>query len=194
MAKPYDQVVFVISNVLGTLFANYGGGRHIYYIQPVDQLVKVLHIAYVAQPFGAVAGALGKASVAGLTLRIAGPNTFWRKWFLYVSIFILFALTVTDITLKYVQCTPVNANWDIRIPPTQKHCWNPHIAPNVSIANSCKYRLVTFCFEQSLTWDAAWGTFMDFVLAFLPCTIIWNLKLDLKTKISLAGFLGVGLL
>jgi hypothetical protein len=146
------------------------------YIVPLSQLTKVMRYAVIAQPFGAVACAVAKTSVAGLTLRIAGPNTFWRKWILYVGIFILWVMTVLDISLKFAQCKPVSANWDVEILPTDKHCWNPSVSTNVSIANS------------------AFGTAMDFTLALLPCTIVWNLKVDLKTKLALMFLLSLGVL
>jgi hypothetical protein len=37
-------------------------------------------------------------------------------------------------------------------------------------------------------------TFVDFVLAFMPLTLIWGLKLDLKKKIGLAILLCCGAL
>jgi hypothetical protein len=132
--------------------------------------------AVIAQPFGAVACAVAKTSVAGLTLRIAGPNTVWRKWILYISIFILWAFTVVDISLKFAQCNPVRANWDVEILPTEKQCWNPSISANVSVAN------------------ASFGTAVDFLLALLPCTIVWGLKVDMKTKLGLMAFLSLGVL
>lgn len=35
-------------------------------------------------------------------------------------------------------------------------------------------------------------TFVDFVLAVMPVTLIWKLQLDLKKKIGLAILLGCG--
>lgn len=153
-----------------------GGSKHVYYITPPSQLTKVMRWAVIAQPFGAVACAAAKTSVAGLTLRIAGPNAFWRRWVLYIGVFILWAFTVADVSLKFAQCKPVRANWDVEILPTDKHCWNPSLSANVSITN------------------ASIGTAMDFILALLPCTIVWNLKVDLKTKLVLMAFLSLGVL
>ncbi|KAF2706178.1 hypothetical protein K504DRAFT_493354 [Pleomassaria siparia CBS 279.74] len=172
----FSFVCFLTANILGTIIINLGGSRHIFYIQPNDQLVKILKLSIIAQPVRATAVAVGKLSIAGLTLRIISFATFWRKWFLYVCISILISLTIVDCTLKFVQCVPVRAVWDITIPPLDKTCWNPKISNNVSIAN------------------AAFGTFIDFVLAIVPCTFIWNLQLDKKTKIGLCAFLSIGIL
>lgn len=35
--------------------------------------------------------------------------------------------------------------------------------------------------------------FVDFVLAFLPVTLIWKLQLDVKKKVGLAILLGCGI-
>lgn len=169
-------MLFILTNVFGTLYVQDGGSRHVFYILPLSQLTKVMRWAVIAQPFGVFACAVAKTSVAGLTLRIAGPNTFWRKWILYIGIAILWVFTFLDVAFKFAQCKPVQANWDVEIPPFEKHCWKPTVSANVSIAN------------------ASFGTAMDFILALLPCTIVWNLKVDMKTKMGLIAFLSVGVL
>lgn len=169
-------VLFLLTNIFGTLYVHAGGSKHVYYIQPLSQLTTILRWSSIAQPFGAAACAAAKSSVAGLTLRIAGPNIKYRKWFLFVGVFLLWALFIVDVSLKFAQCDPVRANWDVEIPPSEKSCWDPRISANVTIANG------------------AFGTFMDFVLALLPCTIIYNLKMDNKTKLSLMLLLSLGVL
>lgn len=170
----FAYVLLILADVFGTLYVQAGGTKHVFYISPPSQLTEVLRWSAIAQPFGVLTPAVAKSSIAGLTLRIAGPNTFWRKWILYIGIAILWIFSIIDIALKYAQCSPVRANWDVEIPPFEKHCWKPSVSANVSIAN------------------ASWGTAMDFVLALLPCTIVWNLKVNMKTKMGLIAFLSVG--
>lgn len=40
----------------------------------------------------------------------------------------------------------------------------------------------------------AYGTFMDFVLALMPITIVWNLKMSLKKKVGVCLLLGLGVM
>lgn len=171
----FAYILFILTVIFGTLYVEAGGARHIFYIAPLSQLTKVMRYAVIAQPFGAVACTVSKTSVAGLTLRIAGPNTFWRKWILYIGISIAWALTIVDVALKFAQCKPVRAAWDVEMLPTEKQCWNPSVSADMSIANS------------------SFGAVMDFVLALIPCTIVWNLKVAMKTKLGLMAFLSLGI-
>ncbi len=40
----------------------------------------------------------------------------------------------------------------------------------------------------------AYNTFLDFALALLPISVVWNLQLSQRKKVGLYGILGVGLL
>lgn len=55
-------------------------------------------------------------------------------------------------------------------------CMNPAVIPDASIAHS------------AVSFTADW------ILGLLPITLIWNLQMNQRTKISLAAILAVGLL
>ncbi|TVY88369.1 hypothetical protein LAWI1_G008055 [Lachnellula willkommii] len=67
--------------VFVTKLALIGGARHVYYLTK-EEIPNAAKWSWISQPWGVFLFAPGKAAVAFLILRIMGPNTFWRKWFL----------------------------------------------------------------------------------------------------------------
>ena len=106
-----------------------GGARHLYYLKP-DQIIEVLKYNFLSQPFGAMASMSGKCSVAFLVLRLIGPNTFWRKWCLYVNVGVYTVITVISIIVTFVQCRPSRALWE---PVAGAKCWDPKISADITI-------------------------------------------------------------
>ena len=113
-----------------------GGARHIYYLNPV-QLEIILRYFTINQPFAIMSSAFGKASVAILILRIIGPNTFWRKWFLYINLGLYMLISALCSIFAFVRCSPVRALWEVQLLPTAK-CWSNTSWIGVSIFQSCK--------------------------------------------------------
>lgn len=166
-------ILFILVLVISTLEIMNGGARHIYYLNPV-QLEIILKYFTINQPFAIMSSAFGKASVAILILRIIGPNTFWRKWFLYINLGLYMLISALCSIFAFVRCSPVRALWEVQLLATAK-CWSNTAWIGVSI------------------FQSSYGAFMDFALALLPITIVWNLKLDMKRKIGLCLLLGTGI-
>lgn len=114
----------------------HGGARHLYYLEP-QNLVLVLKYNFSSQPFGAMAATVGKCSVAFLLLRILGPNTVWRKRFLYLQLVIYMAITIMNIIVTFAQCSPPRALWE-RVPGSK--CWNPDVVVDITILQSGRHR------------------------------------------------------
>ena len=141
-----------------------------------------------------MAAASGKTSVGFMVMRVTGPNTLWRKWFLYISVGLYIGISIVASTLVFVQCSPARALWDFSLAAMAK-CWKPMIAANVIILQSGMESLSTPPPSVlTLTCGAAYGTFLDFALALLPITIVYNLKLNLRKRIGLCILLGLGVL
>jgi hypothetical protein len=150
-----------------------GGTRHVYYLTP-EEAAYVIKLNYIAQPFGIVAVGLGKVAVALLILRIVGNTSIWRKRFLWVLIVLTGVFTILTAIFTFVQCKTPAALWTPALQATTD-CWDPSVQSNFSI------------------FASAWNCFVDFVLALMPCTIIWGLKMSTRKKISLGALLGLGI-
>ena len=76
-----------------------------------------------------------KASISLLLLKIIGPNTTWRKWFLWGNMGVFFLLSVLASLFNYVQCNPPRALWE-HVPGAI--CWKSTVQPDFAIFVSCK--------------------------------------------------------
>lgn len=47
---------------------------------------------------------------------------------------------------------------------------------------------------MKLTFQPAYSSFSDVVLAIFPVTVLWNLQMERRIKISLAFVMGLGIL
>ncbi len=75
--------------------------------------------------------------------------------------------------ISFAQCNPPRALWEI-VPGAV--CWDPSIQADWAVFGS------------------AYSSFLDFVLALVPVTIVWDLKMSLQKKIGLCLLLGFGVL
>lgn len=128
------KILYVVSVSISTVDVLSGSARHLYYLR-TDEIVDVLKYNWISQPFGVMASAFGKASVAFLVLRIIGPNTVWRKWFVYANVALYMLVSISSCIIIFVQCTPSRALWE---PVVEARCWNPTINANYSVFQSGK--------------------------------------------------------
>jgi hypothetical protein len=77
--------------------------------------------------------------------------------------------------LVLFQCSPVSFFWD-QYKGIKGSCINPAAVPAASIAHS----VISFT--------------ADWILGLLPIVLLWDLKMDTRTKVSVAGLLSLGLL
>ncbi|MCJ1249123.1 hypothetical protein MMC30_006346 [Trapelia coarctata] len=165
-------ILYVIGVSLSTVDVANGSTRHIYYLNH-DQIKSVLRYMWIVQPFGIMASAFGKTSVAFLTLRLMGPHVVWRKWILYTNMVLYMLGSIVSCVITLVQCSPVQALWETG---RGSHCWDPKIAADVGI------------------FLTAYSAFIDFSLALIPVTILWSLKVSPKKKLGLSLLLSLGVL
>jgi hypothetical protein len=91
------------------------------------------------------------------------------------------------VIITFVQCSPPRALWD-KVPGAK--CWNPKVVADFTVAQSGKFLAPSN--DSGFDHSVAFGTWMDFLLATVPCTIIWTLTLSTKTKIGLCILLSLG--
>ena len=160
-------------SVTRTLYSIEGFARHIQFLTQ-DQQIYASKLAWISLGVAIAAHSTGRISVALLIYRIQGPCT-WRSRLL---IFIIgsVALTATGAFLfDFLQCSPPRALWDkYLVEKGNAHC------PNDFFVGS---------FFQGF---ASYWCAMDFVLAGLPVTILWNLQMPRRKKIIIGSLLGLG--
>lgn len=105
------------------IYANHGGTRHVFYLQPEAQ-VTALKINWISQTFCVLGLAFGKISVGFLIMRIGLPDRKLRMllYFCVISQFVLFSLAIVFV---YAQCRPVTKLWNFL--ELDGECWNPQI-------------------------------------------------------------------
>ena len=160
--------------VAGTEMALAGGCRHVYYLVRKGgpmAIVEAARLFYIAQPFALMGVVMGRVSVGLLLLRILGQSKV-RRIVIWSCIGSTFVFGVLNSILLFVACRPSDANWNPFIKGAV--CWDPTIVTKVTIAFS------------------AWNVFIDFVLALLPASIFWHLKLSLDKRVGLILLLSGG--
>ncbi|OTA61649.1 hypothetical protein K449DRAFT_465713 [Hypoxylon sp. EC38] len=170
-ARGWDDIFMIITWILfavATVFIGVigakGGARHIYYLDHA-QAIYMTELNWIIQPFVIMALGTGKIAVCILFLRIFGSTSKWRTrtiWFLMILPSILTILTVI---FTFAQCKEAAALWDSDVRKAT-YCWEPHVQSDFSIST------------QSVNCA------VDFILAFLPLTFIWNLRLSLRKKVA----------
>ncbi|KAJ0382712.1 hypothetical protein COL922a_011975, partial [Colletotrichum nupharicola] len=91
----------------------YGGGRHIQYIEPKENVVIGLHYNFVTQPLCLIALCLAKVSVGLFLLRVS-PSTRMRYVIMGTIVFTILSATGNFFTV-FFQCRPLAYAWDTSI-------------------------------------------------------------------------------
>jgi hypothetical protein len=169
-------ILAIVTNIVTTLAVHYGVGRHALYLTD-DQRVNAVYMIWLAVPFSPGSAAFGKVSIALLLMRIMNRNRF-REAFLWVLIFLLFAVNLVLIIITFAQCQPVTFLWQ-RVsssPPPGGSCWDPSIQRNYGY------------------FQGAFSAWSDLVLALFPIFIMWNVQIPLKVKAGIVVLMSLGIL
>lgn len=134
-------MVFIGAIAVTSVYATNGGCRHIFYLEPA-QVVETVKLNFVAQAFGITAPTLGKLSVGVLMVRILGPHTVYRKWFIYITMAIYALWTALTVIFTYVQCTPTSALWS---PTPDMKCWGRQVFPDIAVTHGGKVTPSMIC-------------------------------------------------
>lgn len=166
------QILFACLTVIVGIMGSNGGTRHLDYLSN-DQAVFVTRLNWIGQPFGIVAIGTGKLAVGLLILRLLNISSKWRKYGIWALMILVSIVTALTVVLTFVQCENPEALWN---PPIRKttRCWDPHVQTSFS------------------TFAGSLHSATDFILALIPITIIWDLQLSVRKRISLILLLGAG--
>ncbi|CEJ91767.1 hypothetical protein VHEMI07459 [[Torrubiella] hemipterigena] len=142
-------------------------------LPPVEALREATKWAWIIQPPMILTFGAAKTSVALLILRLIAKTTFWRRWILYVIIFVVIVGNSLAVVITFAQCTPVSALWMPEM--LDADCWDPVIQ------------------EHYNYFLGACNTTADVVLALLPMTFIPQLSIKIGRKIVLCMLLSLGI-
>ncbi|KAF2495284.1 hypothetical protein BU16DRAFT_618124 [Lophium mytilinum] len=161
-------IVAITNLILTCIGVSHGTGRHVYFLKPDDIVTTVLTM-FLGEFLLLLSLCLVKVSVMLFLLNFGGLKK-WLRWTLLGNMSVICVSTFVFIVILWNQCKPVQANWN-----------GKGTCISVQALMSVTYVLTAFTI---LT---------DFISVLLPFPIIWKLKLDMRTKISIMGVIGLGL-
>ncbi|KAI1404835.1 hypothetical protein F4819DRAFT_503417 [Hypoxylon fuscum] len=130
---------------------------------------------WISSPFGIFSYDTSKISVCFLYLRLFGAVSKWRKRGLWFLIVLSGLIGVATVVLIFVQCRTPAALWNPAVHSTT-YCIDPKVQSKVATI------------FQSLNCG------IDCILALLPITFTWNLRMSVRKKVGLTLLLSGGML
>ncbi|EPE25197.1 hypothetical protein GLAREA_11778 [Glarea lozoyensis ATCC 20868] len=139
---------------------------------PFAETIKQLHWNFFHSIIVTVGISFIKLSIAFFLLRLVPSKKY--KMFLYCTIAFLAAFLLTSAFTIIFACLPVRANWDLVLAKTAK-CYSKDTFTAIGLFNS-SINIIT-----------------DVLFATLPIPMVWNLQVNMRTKLSLVVILSLGL-
>ncbi|KAE8452235.1 hypothetical protein EG329_001702 [Mollisiaceae sp. DMI_Dod_QoI] len=174
-----DDVLLIVALIFFTTYCacsatgvHYGTGRHVTDI-PLDDIPRALYYWWLCELFYTVTTVFIRLSIAVFLLRICVKPI--HKRIVYGTLAMVIAFSIFYFFLVMFQCSPYNYFWD-QYKGAKGSCINPAAVPDASIAHS----VVSFT--------------ADWILGLLPIALIYDLKMNFRTKVSVAVLMGLGLL
>ncbi|KAK4149178.1 hypothetical protein C8A00DRAFT_47148 [Chaetomidium leptoderma] len=162
--------LLVCYTVATTIAAHYGFGQNMADITDVEDLVHAILFEAIGQTFAVVGMAVAKWSLGLFLLRLVTKP--WQKMAIWITMVCLMAASISTCFVFWLQCTPPAYLYDRRIPDGYCHI------------NSTPVSL-TLCILCVIA---------DFFFAIFPWTFLWNLQMNQREKIVIAGSLSLGLI
>ncbi|KAG4430976.1 hypothetical protein IFR05_013536 [Cadophora sp. M221] len=174
-----DDILLVVSLILFITYCafaatglHYGTGRHFTDI-PSKDVPKALYYWFLCEIFYALTTLLIRLSIAVFLLRICMEPL--HKKIVYGTSIVMITFTIFYFFLVIFQCKPTSYFWD-QFEGQQGSCVNVAVIPIASITHSV------------LSFTADW------ILGLLPVALIWDLKMNTRTKVSAGILMSLGLL
>ncbi|KAI1344653.1 hypothetical protein F5Y15DRAFT_118486 [Xylariaceae sp. FL0016] len=146
--------------------------------KPSDQLTDAdnalsLRSWYINEVLSGPVSAAIRISIAILALRIAVVR--WHKWILFAVIGLTSVLSLTYFFVVLFQCSPPSYFWT-ELEGASGRCLDPSVIPAVTMG------------------FGAFSIVMDWIVGLLPIAMLWNVRINLRTKVSVAALLSLGIL
>lgn len=154
--------------------------------------MRALELNFILRGVHIIGSATGKASIGAFILRLIGPHNMWQKWVIWILIIFTTLVNVLNCIFNFVQCDPVQGNWDPRVRVSAK-CWAKRAQLKFAYFMCSTSRVSHFTRRERCT-DLKIGENMlaDAVLAIIPATFLFSMNISLRKKINLTILLGLG--
>jgi hypothetical protein len=174
LANPALQAAYIAYSAFGLLGVHYGLGAHVDDV-PVDDRPRALFFKWAGQVAYVVVAALVKLIVGFLLLRLCAGKR-WQRIVLWTLVVVSSIYALFYVFIVVFQCLPVQYYWHRYDPdhPVAGTCNDSHLATIPTY--------ISFVISVVSDW----------VLALLPVSIVWNAKMDRRSKISVSCVLALG--
>ncbi|KAJ5085074.1 hypothetical protein N7532_009845 [Penicillium argentinense] len=174
----WDDIIMVVAMafnlafaVCGIVGAKNGMGRKLLYFEAYpDQFSRALLCWWLGQNFYVITCVVAKVSIIITLLRITVDRI--HAWILYAAISLATAVGLIFLFFTIFQCNPVS------------HFWH-----QLSPTGSCVHKSTLIGIAYLYSIGAA---ITDLTIGLLPVALIWNLRMNSRTKTAIVGILGVG--
>jgi hypothetical protein len=138
----------------------------------LDTAALALRAWYMCEVLYPAISLLIRSSVGWFLLRIA-TNKVHRR-IIWIDLGIIWVVTVAYFFIMVFQCSPVSYFW-MQVYGMEGHCIDPRVVPAATIAHSIL------------------SAFSDWILGLLPIFMLWHVKLNKRTKVTISVLLSLGL-
>ncbi|CEJ57875.1 integral membrane protein [Penicillium brasilianum] len=176
----WDDIVMLLAMALNLAFAicgiqgaKYGMGRKLlYFVEYPDNFERALLCWWLGQIFYVITCVLAKVSIIITLLRITVSRL--HAWILYAAITLATAVGLVFLLFTIFQCSPVPYFWHQGSTSSHGTCVN-------------KDTLIAIAYLYSVG-----AAVTDLTIGLLPVALIWNLRMNQRTKFAIIGVLGIG--
>ncbi|KAJ6010177.1 hypothetical protein N7499_004418 [Penicillium canescens] len=164
------NLIFAICGIIGS---KYGIGRQLaYFVLHPDYLHRALLCWWLGQIFYVLTCVVAKISIIIALLRITVDRI--HAYILYAAMVLATVVGLVFFFFTIFQCSPVNFFWNQMQPGAEGSCVN-------------KDTLIGIAYLYSVG-----AAVTDLTIGLLPVALIWNLRMNRRTKGAIAGILGIG--
>jgi hypothetical protein len=150
-----------------------GTGKHTSQLT-ADGIEVALRAWYLCEVLYAPLSALIRTSIALFMLRLASKP--WQTWTIWINLVFIWLFSIAYFFLMALQCSPPSYFWEgsVRASEISGSCMDHNIVPIATIVHSCV------------------SAVSDWTLGLLPIAMLWKVRINRRTKISIAVLLGMG--
>ncbi|KAK6212380.1 hypothetical protein LQW54_005333 [Pestalotiopsis sp. IQ-011] len=168
-------LIYTAYSTFCLLGVQHGLGAHVADV-PLDERPKALFYKWAGQVSYVIIALLVKLIVGLLLLRLCAGGRRWQRITLWTLLVVSTLFTIFYVFVVVYQCQPVQFYW-YRYDPASP------------VEGTCNGKaLATIPTYISFVISVV----SDWVLALLPISIVWNAKMDRRSKISVACVLALG--
>jgi hypothetical protein len=165
--------LYIVYTTFALLSVHYGTGRHLSDVPPVDRPVAFMwrHFSTIVY---IVVSTLTKFVVGIFLLRLCS-HIRWMKIMIWVMLVVVGVFNTFYFFIDIFSAQPVQYYW-LRYAPN----------PPEGRVNDAQWATIPTYVASLL------NVIVDWALAILPMILLWNAKIDRRTKISVCGVLAIG--